>query len=206
SRPDWLPEDGRKTLLFLGRLHPKKGADELLRGWAQLAGESPGITHDWRLVLAGWDDGGHAAELHALARELGLEDILFPGALHGEEKDKAFAHADAFILPSHSEGLPMGVLEAWAWGLPVFMTDACNLPEGFRERAAMRIIPEASDIAGVLGTGLALNTLDEWGERGRTLASSRFAWTPIAEQHIEVYEWMLRGDGETPRCVRLGPA
>lgn len=205
ARPDWLPEDGKRTLLFLGRLHPKKGLAELLRGWAGLRDTAPELHVQWRLVIAGWDDGGHLETLHALAQELGLGEVIFPGPLHGAAKDSAFAHADAFILPSFSEGLPMAVLEAWSWGLPVFMSEACNLPVGFTENAARRVEPIPDVLVKTLVEGLAAPDLDTMGARGRKLASQRFAWTPIAEQHIEAYEWMLQR-GARPACVQMGPA
>ena len=63
----------------------------------------------------------------------------FPGPQFGTAKAAAYRRADAFVLPSLSEGLPMAILEAWAHEKPVLMTDACNLPEGFAARAAIRL-------------------------------------------------------------------
>jgi glycosyltransferase involved in cell wall biosynthesis len=143
-----------RTLLFLGRLHPKKGLPEAVRAWAEVA---KGTDVGWRLVIAGWDQGGHEAELKKLCGELGVgysEDreqgtgdrrrgtggrVIFAGPAFGETKEALLRSADAFILPSLSEGLPMSVLEAWAYGLPVLMTEECNLPEGFAAEAAIRI-------------------------------------------------------------------
>ena len=140
-RPAWLPDDGRRTLLFLGRIHPKKGIRETLQAWALLSSQETSILKQWRLVIAGWDDGGHIKSLIEHAQSLGLRDVIFPGPLFAGEKLATFAHADAFILASHSEGLPMAVLEAWSYSLPVFMTHECNLPEGFDEGAAIKIQP-----------------------------------------------------------------
>ncbi len=151
-------EEGAKTrtLLFLGRLHPKKGLPEAVRAWAEVA---KGTDVGWRLVIAGWDQGGHEAELKQLCGELGLRwadvpaaaltensklntensSVVFAGPAFGETKEALMRSADAFILPSLSEGLPMSVLEAWAYGLPVLMTEECNLPEGFAAGAAIGI-------------------------------------------------------------------
>ena len=204
-RPQWLPDDGRKTLLFLGRQHPKKGLQELLTAWSSLAATDSDVTTSWRLVIAGWDDGGHETGLKDYAKNAGIADVLFPGPLHGEEKDAALRHADAFILPSHSEGLPMAVLEAWAYGLPVFMTEACNLPAGFEKGAAWRVDAAPDLLAGELAAGLGKPDISRMGVKGRELAAGRFAWAPIAKQHIEVYEWMVNG-GPAPACVDPGPA
>lgn len=203
-RPGWLPDDGKKTLLFLGRIHPKKGLQELLAAWSVLSASHAEVTDKWRLVIAGWDDGGHEAGLKDYAKDAGIADVLFPGPLHGEEKDAALHHADAFILPSHSEGLPMAVLEAWAYGLPVFMTDACNLPIGFDEGAAWRVEAAPDALAGELQAGLSKPDISGMGVKGRKLAAERFAWAPIARQHIEVYDWMVQG-GPRPDCVDPGP-
>jgi poly(glycerol-phosphate) alpha-glucosyltransferase len=204
ARPGWMGADGRKTLLFLGRLHPKKGILELLRAWSRVSAECPRIAESWLLAIAGWDDGGHAAEVHALAAKLGLDarSVAFPGALFGDDKEAALANADAFILPSHSEGFPMTVLEAWAHGLPVFMTRECNIPLGFDEGAAIEVTTEPEALARVLARSLARSDLNTIGLRGSTLVASRFNWPSIVAELFSVYEW-LAGRGPRPPCVRL---
>ena len=112
----------RKRLLFLGRIHPKKGLVGLIRAWAKLKSERGGTNWgEWQFVIAGWDQGGHEGELRALCGELGLKvcsfqgsvfsreeaDVVFHGPAFGEEKEVLLRSASAFILPSLSEGLPM---------------------------------------------------------------------------------------------------
>jgi poly(glycerol-phosphate) alpha-glucosyltransferase len=203
ARPGWLADDGRQTLLFLGRLHPKKGIRETLDAWALLAASAPDIARRWRLVIAGWDDGGHAESLVAHARTLRIAgDVIFPGEIFGSEKEAALAHADAFILASHSEGLPMAVLEAWAHGLPVLMTRQCNLPEGFAGGAAIEIAATPSRLADALAPFLALpkEALSAIGARGRRLVEARFAWERIGAQIAAVYAWVLDRQAK-PACV-----
>lgn len=209
ARPGWLPDDGCKTLLFLGRIHPKKGVSELIDAWALLKRRAPHLVRQWTLVIAGWDDGGHRPGLERRVAEAGLKgSIHFPGPVHGSEKAALLSAADAFILPSFSEGLPMAVLEAWSYEVPVFMTEACNLPEGFVQGAAVEITAEPENMARVLadyldggiegGKGLAA-----FGSRGRALVAKRFTWSRIACAHADVYHWMVRG-GEIPDCVVRG--
>jgi poly(glycerol-phosphate) alpha-glucosyltransferase len=188
------------VLLFLGRIHPKKGLSALIDAWEAL-GPSRG---DWHLAIIGWDDGGHEEKLHRKARQLGLLDdtVHFLGPRFGDEKAAAFSQADAFILPSHSEGLPMAVLEAWSYGLPVLKTPACNIPEGFAADAAVRVEPNADAIATGLERLIAMPPAERaaMGERGRALVEERFTWPRVAEQMHAVYRWIL-GQREAPDCV-----
>jgi len=202
ARPAWLPDDGRRTLLFLGRLHPKKGIRETLEAWALLRSQNPELASRWRLIVAGWDDGGHAEGFVGYARSLGLSDVVFPGPVFGEEKEAALAHADAFVLASHSEGLPITVLEAWAHSLAVFMTRGCNLADGFRAGAAVEITTDPEAFARVLADQLRKADLPAVGARGRALVEARFSWSSIADDLLLVYEWLTR-EGPTPACVRL---
>ena len=229
---------GVNTLLFLGRLHPKKGLPEAVRAWAEV---TRGKETGWRFVIAGWDQGGHEAELKRMCGEFGLrfsEDrgqgaeirgqraevsIVFAGPAFGEKKETLLRSADAFILPSLSEGLPMSVLEAWACGLPVLMTDECNLPEGFAAGAAIRIggtahadqktkgprdkqIAADGKVSVAEGMRLMMAMTEEerraMGVRGRVLVEERFTWPKVGAQMVEVYEWIL-GRAPQPACVRV---
>lgn len=117
--------DERRTLLFLGRLHPKKGIDLLLGAWSKLGPLRTG----WRLVLAGPDEADYLATVRMLIRTHNEQDsVTTPGLLIGAAKRAALRDADAFVLCSYSEGLPMAVLEAMASALPVVVSDQCNLP------------------------------------------------------------------------------
>jgi len=176
----------RRTLLYIGRLHPKKGLEELLHGWAALPAS---LRDDWKLKIAGWDEVGTLAKLVSRTRALGLEDsVEFVGPLFGEEKDRMFRSAAAFILPSYSEGLPMAVLEAWAYRLPVFMTRACNLPKGFEAGAAFEIGTRPAEIAPVLAATLNdVAALEAAGENGRALVERDHGWDAIARDMRGAY-------------------
>jgi glycosyltransferase involved in cell wall biosynthesis len=108
----------KRVLLFLGRLHPKKGCDLLIDAFRKLK------PADTALVLAGPDQIGWEKELRARAGEL---QVVFTGMLQGELKQAAFACADAFILPSHQENFGMSVVEALAAGLPVLISNRVNI-------------------------------------------------------------------------------
>ena len=202
---------GRKVLLYLGRLHPKKGLPQLLKAWNLAQGDR---GKDWILAIAGWDQGDHEAELKWQATELGLQwdagapsnntSVLFWGPTFGNAKAAVYAHCDAFVLPSLSEGLPMVVLEAWAYGKPVLMTPECNLPEGFSAQAALRIDLKTKSMADGLQQLFEMSSGDRqaMGQRGLALVQTRFAWPKIAVEMRSVYEWVL-GGGPKPECVIL---
>jgi poly(glycerol-phosphate) alpha-glucosyltransferase len=189
-----------KRVLSLGRIHPKKGLPHLLHGWAAARADHAGVGADWVLTVAGWDQNGHEAELRALAHELGIEgSVEFPGPLFGAAKSEAFNCADAFILPSLSEGLPMAVLEAWAHRLPVLITPQCNLPEGYAADAAIRITSDSSGVSAGLSALWRLTDAERAriGDNGRSLVATRFTWDVTVRQLLSVYRWLVDG-GQRP--------
>jgi len=192
SPPAWADEvRGRRVLLFLGRLHPKKGLAALVSACARV--QRLPAARDWALVIAGWDQGGHERELQNLVKELSLERfVFFVGAQFRGAKAASYARAEAFILPSVSEGLPMAVLEAWAYGLPVVMTEACHLPEGIAAGAALQIEPHVGAIAQGLSELFARSDAERaaMGARARKLVAERFSWPSSAAQMKDVYEWV----------------
>ncbi len=202
--PEWaggLPK-GARVLLFLGRLHPKKGLPALLDAWARV---SRSTDAPWFLVIAGWDQHGHRAELERMVATLRIDgSVRFVGPQFGEQKAASLQRADAFVLPSLSEGLPMAVLEAWAYQLPVIMTPQCNLPEGFIAGAAVPVDADSESIRGALSTlfGLSDEAREQMGARGRQLVEERFTWSTVASEMCDVYRWVL-GQGDRPACVSL---
>jgi glycosyltransferase involved in cell wall biosynthesis len=115
---------GQRIVLFLGRLHEKKGCDLLLEAFAAVAGNEPAL----RLVMAGPDAQGLGDALRARAQQLGVADrVLWPGLLTGADKWAAFAAAEVFVLPSHQENFGVAVAEALAMGVPVLLSRRVNI-------------------------------------------------------------------------------
>jgi poly(glycerol-phosphate) alpha-glucosyltransferase len=201
STPAWRKQipASAKILLYLGRLHAKKGLVNLLRAWESLPDEQTG---HWHLVIVGWDQGGYEGELRQLVRQRRLDRVHFPGPLFGTDKRAAYAAADAFILPSVSEGLPLVVLEAWSQGVPVVMTHACNLPEGFAAGAAVEIGPDIEGIRKGLDQVIHMSPEHRraMGEIGRRLCRDRFSSMRVGEMMRGVYCWLL-DSGPRPEYV-----
>ena len=224
-----LPGDGgKRTLLYLGRIHPKKGLENVLNVWTVNRWHDQDLRcskdtvqqGDWRFVIAGWDELSHENALKRCASARGIPwvdlrdkpsksdlsaaSVVFAGPQFGKSKRRWYEACDACILPSFSEGLPMVVLEAWSYGKPVLMTPQCNLPEGFSGGAAIRIEPSVESIS----NGLAVlrrhsaQKLTEMGQRGKNLVSDRFTWSTVASDLLAVSRWLVDGD-TMPECVML---
>jgi glycosyltransferase involved in cell wall biosynthesis len=175
-----LSKDSRRAL-FLGRVHPKKGLRLLLPVWAKLAA----LRADWQLVVAGPDEGGHLAQMRALASSLGLgERVVFTGLITGREKTRLLYSADLFILPSYSEGFPMSVLEAWACGLSVVATRECNVGDISAAKAGWECdaTPESLETSLRVALGVSDAERSERGANGRRLIEIRYSWPSIARE------------------------
>lgn len=150
-----VPELRGPYLLFLGRLHEKKGCDLLIQAFASLAGRHP----DLDLVIAGPDPGGLRPGLAALAADLGIGHCLhWPGMLTGDEKWGALRGCTAFALPSHGENFGMAVAEAMACGRPVLISDRVNIASIIVRSGAGLAAPDTVAGTGdLLGRFLALS-------------------------------------------------
>lgn len=179
-RSAWGRQKSAKTLLFLARLHPKKGLDMLMRAWARLP---MAMRQDWCIEIAGPDELGHRTEIEGLVQSLGLSrEVRFCGVVGGEEKLNVLARADAFVLPSRSEGFSVAILEAMASCLPVLATTACNFPSLSQYGGGWSVEPSEDGIYHAL---LDLLREDEAGlkQRGaaaRSLVEREFTWQHIA--------------------------
>lgn len=177
------PSKGKmKTLLYLGRLHEKKGLAPLIRAWNSLS------PTNWRLRIVGTGEASYEARLKDLASG-GPNPIEFPGPLYGPDRDEAYRSADAFILPSFSEGFPMVVLEAMSFQLPVIMTEFCNFPSAFENGAALKTGTNENDIEAALGTFFLLGNdqHERMGTAGFKLVSQQYQWPIITQQFAESY-------------------
>jgi glycosyltransferase involved in cell wall biosynthesis len=165
---------GRKFILFLSRIHPKKGVDMLIRAFARNAGLFPDID----LVIAGPDQLGWAHDLQRLAADLGIADrVHWPGMLSGDAKWGAFRSADFFVLPSHQENFGIVIAEAMALSKPVLITNKVNI---WREIEADKAGLVVNDDVDAIDDGLrrlcALTPMqrDEIGRNGRQCFLTRY--------------------------------
>jgi glycosyltransferase involved in cell wall biosynthesis len=135
-------------VLFLSRLHPKKGLDLLLPAFANLQRD------DVALVLAGPGDPDYVAALEQQCRQYGIDErVVFTGMLNGQERIDALRAADLFVLPSYQENFGIAVVESLATGTPVIISDQVNLADQIEKHHVGQVIPTD---AGSLTTALAL--------------------------------------------------
>jgi poly(glycerol-phosphate) alpha-glucosyltransferase len=206
SHPSWIRDiaGNKNVLLFLSRIHPKKGLANLLHAWQLVMKDSTSSIDEWILLIVGNDETGHMQELEQLKEQLGLQSrVFFLGPQYGREKAAIFSRADAFILPSLSEGMPAVVLEAWSYALPALITPQCNLQEGFEAGAAIKIEPDPDEIATVLKKFFVLprSQREKIGRAGLSLVERHFDWRVTVQKMLATYRW-LGGYEKKPDFVR----
>ncbi|TCP39299.1 glycosyltransferase [Rhodovulum marinum] len=202
--PDLAPRvplaDGRRRLLFLSRVHPKKGLPILLHAWAALEVQRP----DWDLHIAGPDEVNHTAELKALASELGLRRVVWHGAVHGADKAALYRSADLLVLPTYAENFGLVVAEALAQEVPVITTR--NAPwSGLESNECgwwIDLSEETLRETLLASTALSPHALHRMGERGRHWVSRDFGLDQVALKMLEVYRWVVAG-GTPPDMVQV---
>ncbi len=166
----------RRFLLFLGRIHPKKGCDLLLKAYAQVAARDPGLL----LVIAGPDPDNLQQGLLASVPDLDPARIVWTGMLTGDAKWGAFRTAEAFVLPSHQENFGIAVAEALACGTPVLISNKVNI---WREIQAGGAGLVAADT--LAGTKDLLWRWIELGSDGRAAFARRAEAVFHAHFHID---------------------
>ncbi|MCA9914145.1 MAG: glycosyltransferase [Anaerolineae bacterium] len=166
-----------RVVLFLGRLHPRKGVDMLVRAFLQA-----NLPHT-RLLLAGADEGA----LQAI-RPLLDDRIIHVGFLDATSRLEALAAADLFALPAKGEGLSLASLEALAAGVPVLLSPECYLPEVESAGAGRVVAPEVAPLAKALRDLFAEPaTLAAMREPARQLIAAGYTWERVAAQVEAVY-------------------
>jgi glycosyltransferase involved in cell wall biosynthesis len=200
--PELLPkqESNIRTLLFLGRIHRSKGLDILLPAWGVLQKRFP----NWRLVIAGPDNGGYLAEIQKLASELKLEHVEFLGPLYGREKWLAYNNADLFVLPTYSENFGMTVAEALAAGTPAIASKGAPWKGLVREGAGWWIEIGVDSLIAALAEALVFpeQQLRTMGLNGRKWMVQEFSWEVIGLKMADVYRWLC-SQSNRPACVRV---
>lgn len=187
-----IPKD-KKVLLYLSRITPKKGLDMLLRAIFEMRND----FLDWILVIVGNDEFNYQAEVEKMIEDLKLSDFIYiiePQI--GEAKFNAFEASDFFILPSYSEGAPMVVVDALAYGLPVITTKSSSWKdlEEYKCGYWVDINKDAIKQSLLRMVALSDNHLFEYGENAKKLVINKYLWDEISKKTILLYNWMINKD------------
>lgn len=174
----------RRYILFLSRLHIKKGLDILAMAFATICDTYPDVD----LVVAG-PDGGAEDDFDSLVRTFGIGSrVHLTGPIYGDSKIEAMVDADCFCLPSRQEGFSMAITEALACGTPVVITDQCHFPEVAEMEAGIIVPVDPIEVAQALATILSDAVRAKgMGENGRRLVFERFTWPEIAYATVRGY-------------------
>lgn len=186
-----------RTVLYLSRIHEKKGLIHLVQAWDRLR------PRGWQVVIAGQDDFGYRAILEAEIARRGLEeDFLFLGFVSREEKAGLYRRADLFVLPTYSENFGLVVPEALSHSLPVITTTGTPWEDLRAHRCGWWIETGTEPLVRTLQEAFALSDQErgEMGDRGRKLVEAEYSPRRLGEQMKVLYLW-LTGRGPVPPFI-----
>ena len=183
---------GKRPLLFLGRVHEKKGPDLLFKAFAQLRARQPELLRDVRIVMAGPADHDYGQAMVKLNRELGLADVTtWTGMVSGDVKWGAFRASEAFILPSHQENFGIAVAEAMACSVPVLISNQVNIWREIDEAQGGLVEQDTVEGTERLLTRWLSTPLAQWqamGANAKQCFHQRFLIDRTAESFIKAME------------------
>ena len=187
--------EGKRVILFMGRLNPNKGLDILAHSFSTLRIQFPDAT----LLIAGPDEEGTQKKVETILRSEGtLDSVIFTGMLTGEDRLAAMSTADLFVLPSYSEGFSIAILEAMAARLPIVITDGCNFPEVADHEAGFVVEASQIPVAQAIGSLLSDTELRyRMGDHGRKLVTERYTWQAAASKIADKYSSLVIGEKAT---------
>jgi glycosyltransferase involved in cell wall biosynthesis len=176
----WRP-DGVLRLLFLGRLDPQKGIENLLEALSLIG------NHDVRLDIYGTGDSSYSRLLASLANDLNLGDrVRFHGRVEAEEKTKVFLAADLCVVPSYGENFGMVVIEALAHGVPVIASKGTPWEALVSKRCGLWVENSPESLAQAVQSTRGMN-LRDMGKRGCEWVCAEMSWEGIANDMLAVY-------------------
>jgi len=194
------PSKSKRTLLYLSRLHAKKGLGVLINAWADISLHRA----NWELAIAGPDEDGHRASLEKQIEAIGAQGIRFLGSVYGLDKEALLRSSDLFVLPTKNENFGIAVAEALGAGIPAIVTRGAPWAGLETENCGWWIEQGQQPLVSALLEAMALSSEERrsMGVNGRDWMKRDFCWTAIADKMFEVYAWLL-GDSSVPDCVML---
>lgn len=180
----------KKRLVFVSRIHEKKGVGLLIKVWSSLQLLFP----SWSLSIVGPLNNEYAKSMMALSKELKCVNIEFTGELYGAEKDKYLQESSLFVLPTHSENFGMVVAEALANSIPVICSKGAPWAGLEQYECGWWINNDYESLYKQLETSMSLDLseLNNMGMKGREWMSTEYSWDAIAKRMIQSYTLLLK--------------
>ena len=193
-------KDSSFTILSLGRVHPKKGLDRLVRAFASLESEFP----SWNLRIIGPSEIGYGQRLQVLARQLGSSSISVENPLYSADKLSAFSQAEFFVLPTLHENFAMTVAESLASGTPVISTKGAPWSGLEDNRCGLWVDHGVEPMKAALRImmSLSVDQRASMGKRGRDWMLRDFSWRSTARTLNKAYTWLCNG-GPPPESIQF---
>lgn len=188
----------RKSIGYLGRLHPYKRPDALIKAWARLKEEAVGFE----LVLMGKGTDSYEQYLRNLVDDLHLKNVFFLGMVTGEEKFRRLASMRALCVPSKTENFGMTIAEALIARTPVICTNTAPWEELNTHYCGWWVSNDIDTLAQNIRKALSLSQgeIDKMGENGKLLVETNYIDTQVAMKMKRLYKWISTG-GEKPEFV-----
>ena len=180
----------KKQILFLSRIHQKKGIELLILAWKQLKEKYP----DWNIVIAGNGEESYIQHLNTMIVQQNLQNsIKIMPPVFGEEKNKLYYQSSLFILPSYSENFGMVIAEAMCCGVPVITTNQTPWQDLNRLGIGWCIDLSVENLVKTVSEAidLGMDELFEKGQRCGEYVRQTYQYTEIAAKNRAVYEWLL---------------
>ena len=201
SEKPGFPQNNGRCLLFVGRLYPVKGLDNLLRAWATVDEQT---RRGWTLRLIGPDQAGYRKELEDLARRLGIGDsVTFPGPRFGNELSREYDDCDCLVLPSYTENFGATIVDALAHGKPCIASTFTPWKELEERKCGWWVsnepLPLAKAISGMIESGE--NVRYVMGMRGRALVEEKYTWGAVVKSLEIVYGKCVNDSSEGKLCA-----
>lgn len=188
SKDTLLPGE-KRILLFLSRVHEKKGLDILLQAWNEIR------PLQWRLLIVGSGDPNYVGRLKSYCSSNNVPDVEFVPHVDGEVRETIFRRASAFVLPTYSENFGNAIAEALIRGLPVITTTGTPWSGVIERKCGWYIEPTVGELKRVIAevTSTTENTLAQMGARGREYATKNFTLPVVREGLLNMYESVIDG-------------
>ena len=196
-----------KVLLFVGRVHPVKGLENLIRAWRVVASRQSlvvsrealvGGGRRWKLRIVGPDEGGYLESLKFKVESLNLgESVEFVGPKYGDDLSREYENCDCLVLPSFTENFGATVVDAMAHGKPVITSIFTPWREVKERGCGWWVSNEPESLACAIEelTRMDDNARSAMGEKGRELVDEKYSWPAVADKVLSVYRSVAKGKG-----------